>query len=416
MIGFLTILGYSLYDTVVVFDKVRENTAEAFANGAAHLRAGRQPRGQPDPGPVDQHDRRRRCCRSPRSSSSASAPRPGHPARPRARALRRHRRRRLLVDLHRHAAAGRPAPSDEPVVRSSTRRRCATRPARQGAAAEAPRCRTTRLGRAGGRSARTRPSTGHRGALTLTGAGRLVARGPQVGQQRPAQPAAAHAQVEALTAMSGRGRPSTRAASRQPDLRDIPDFPQPGVVFKDITPLLADGDGVRGGRRGHRRPVRAAGRRRRGIEARGFILGAAVAHAPRHRVRPGAQGGQAARPTRCASRTTLEYGTRRPRGARGARSPPGAAGAGRRRRPRHRWHRRRDLRSSSSGPVPTVVGIDVRPRARPSSAAATRSATARWTPSRRSEPTPIGTGRSSDPDDRDDRAAGTCGRPTRLSS
>ncbi|WP_337062707.1 protein translocase subunit SecF [Kineococcus sp. G2] len=30
VIGFLTILGYSLYDTVVVFDKVRENTAEAF--------------------------------------------------------------------------------------------------------------------------------------------------------------------------------------------------------------------------------------------------------------------------------------------------------------------------------------------------------------------------------------------------
>ncbi len=33
MIGFLTILGYSLYDTVVVFDKVRENTAEAIASG-----------------------------------------------------------------------------------------------------------------------------------------------------------------------------------------------------------------------------------------------------------------------------------------------------------------------------------------------------------------------------------------------
>ncbi len=33
MIGFLTVLGYSLYDTVVVFDKVRENTDEAFANG-----------------------------------------------------------------------------------------------------------------------------------------------------------------------------------------------------------------------------------------------------------------------------------------------------------------------------------------------------------------------------------------------
>ena len=30
VIGFLTILGYSLYDTVVVFDKVRENTSEIF--------------------------------------------------------------------------------------------------------------------------------------------------------------------------------------------------------------------------------------------------------------------------------------------------------------------------------------------------------------------------------------------------
>jgi len=33
MIGFLTILGYSLYDTVVVFDKVRENTTEALGGG-----------------------------------------------------------------------------------------------------------------------------------------------------------------------------------------------------------------------------------------------------------------------------------------------------------------------------------------------------------------------------------------------
>lgn len=33
MIGFLTILGYSLYDTVVVFDKVRENTNDAVRRG-----------------------------------------------------------------------------------------------------------------------------------------------------------------------------------------------------------------------------------------------------------------------------------------------------------------------------------------------------------------------------------------------
>ena len=32
IIGFLTILGYSLYDTVVVFDKVRENTKSVVAN------------------------------------------------------------------------------------------------------------------------------------------------------------------------------------------------------------------------------------------------------------------------------------------------------------------------------------------------------------------------------------------------
>lgn len=28
-------------------------------------------------------------------------------------------------------------------------------------------------------------------------------------------------------------------------LRDIPDFPKPGVLFKDFTPLLADGDALR---------------------------------------------------------------------------------------------------------------------------------------------------------------------------
>lgn len=33
VIGFLTILGYSIYDTIVVFDKVRENTDHAFENG-----------------------------------------------------------------------------------------------------------------------------------------------------------------------------------------------------------------------------------------------------------------------------------------------------------------------------------------------------------------------------------------------
>ena len=40
VIGFLTILGYSLYDTVVVFDKVRENTDEAMDSQATTFREG----------------------------------------------------------------------------------------------------------------------------------------------------------------------------------------------------------------------------------------------------------------------------------------------------------------------------------------------------------------------------------------
>jgi len=35
VIGFLTILGYSLYDTVVVFDKIRENTRTITATSRA---------------------------------------------------------------------------------------------------------------------------------------------------------------------------------------------------------------------------------------------------------------------------------------------------------------------------------------------------------------------------------------------
>ena len=48
--GFLTILGYSLYDTVVVFDKVRENTKDSPDVDPSHVRRERQPRRQPDAG------------------------------------------------------------------------------------------------------------------------------------------------------------------------------------------------------------------------------------------------------------------------------------------------------------------------------------------------------------------------------
>lgn len=61
-------------------------------------------------------------------------------------------------------------------------------------------------------------------------------------------------------------------------LRDIQDFPTPGILFKDVTPVLADGE-VFGD------VVLDMAERRRGtidlvvgIEARGFIFGAALAH------------------------------------------------------------------------------------------------------------------------------------------
>jgi len=62
-------------------------------------------------------------------------------------------------------------------------------------------------------------------------------------------------------------------------LRDVPDFPTPGIVFKDLTPLLADVDAFRysvDAIADH-----AAGLtidKVVGVEARGFIFGAAVAY------------------------------------------------------------------------------------------------------------------------------------------
>ena len=61
-------------------------------------------------------------------------------------------------------------------------------------------------------------------------------------------------------------------------LRDVPDFPKPGIVFKDITPLLADGAALRDATRAMADPYRDARIDRVvGIESRGFILGACVA-------------------------------------------------------------------------------------------------------------------------------------------
>jgi adenine phosphoribosyltransferase len=62
-------------------------------------------------------------------------------------------------------------------------------------------------------------------------------------------------------------------------VRDIPDFPRPGIVFKDITPLLLDPEATSAAlawlvERGRRHEVDVVV----GIEARGLIFGGALAH------------------------------------------------------------------------------------------------------------------------------------------
>jgi adenine phosphoribosyltransferase len=60
-------------------------------------------------------------------------------------------------------------------------------------------------------------------------------------------------------------------------IRDIPDFPKPGIVFKDITPLLADAGAFRGMIDALVAPYRGRVDTVLGIESRGFIIGAAAA-------------------------------------------------------------------------------------------------------------------------------------------
>ena len=61
-------------------------------------------------------------------------------------------------------------------------------------------------------------------------------------------------------------------------IRDIPDFPEPGVIFKDITPVLADGKALKVLVDAMAEPFGKAGITKvAGIEARGFTLATPVA-------------------------------------------------------------------------------------------------------------------------------------------
>ena len=89
---------------------------------------------------------------------------------------------------------------------------------------------------------------------------------------------------------------------------DVPDFPKPGIVFKDLMPFFGDGPAFRevvDGIVSHYGPdsfdVVA------GVEARGFVLAAAVAYATGLGVVPVRKAGKLPRPAFSAS-YALEYG------------------------------------------------------------------------------------------------------------
>ena len=90
-------------------------------------------------------------------------------------------------------------------------------------------------------------------------------------------------------------------------VRDVPDFPQAGIVFRDITPLLGNGAALRSAvdaLAGMYQEVDSV----IGIESRGFILGAPVAYALGVGMVPVRKLGRLPRPTERAD-YALEYGT-----------------------------------------------------------------------------------------------------------
>ena len=90
-------------------------------------------------------------------------------------------------------------------------------------------------------------------------------------------------------------------------IRTIPDYPEPGVLFRDITPLLADAAALRACIDAMIEPFAGEFEVVAGIEARGFILAGAVAIAAGVGLAPIRKAGKLPRPAASVS-YSLEYG------------------------------------------------------------------------------------------------------------
>lgn len=92
-------------------------------------------------------------------------------------------------------------------------------------------------------------------------------------------------------------------------LRDVKDFPKPGIIFKDITPLLADGALFKQVIESFAEECSGKGITKVvGIESRGFIFGSALAYALGVGFVPARKKGKLPYKTISAS-FALEYGT-----------------------------------------------------------------------------------------------------------
>jgi adenine phosphoribosyltransferase len=108
-----------------------------------------------------------------------------------------------------------------------------------------------------------------------------------------------------------RGDHNTAILDLRDLIRDVPDFPKPGIVFKDITPLLADPAGLSLAVELLTQPFRGMSIDKVvGAESRGFIFGTAVARNLSAGFVPIRKPGKLPRETRSAE-YALEYGVDR---------------------------------------------------------------------------------------------------------
>ena len=108
---------------------------------------------------------------------------------------------------------------------------------------------------------------------------------------------------------SGRASPQEAARRIRPLIRDVPDYPKAGIVFKDITPLLRDGTAFAMSTVAMAAPFESAGVSHVvAIESRGFLFGGPIAQMLGAGLIP------VRKPGKLPSRTTrqdyaLEYGS-----------------------------------------------------------------------------------------------------------